>query len=79
MKRRKFIRDSSLLALTVGVFGKIKWDGQAYVGEDPTTTDILGPFYRPGAPFRPTLFKPEQKVKYFISAEPFLEKMERPP
>ena len=55
MKRRKFIQDSSLLAISIGVFGKIKWDGQAYVGEDPTTTDILGPFYRPGAPFRTDL------------------------
>ena len=55
MKRRKFIRDSSLIALSVGVFGKIKWDGVSYVGEDPTTTDILGPFYRPGAPFKTDL------------------------
>jgi len=55
MKRRKFIQNSSLLALSVGVFGKIKWDGKSYVGEDPTTTDILGPFYRPGAPFKTDL------------------------
>lgn len=55
MKRRKFIQDSSLLALSVGVFGKIKWDGQKFVGIDPTTTDILGPFYRPGAPFKTDL------------------------
>jgi catechol 1,2-dioxygenase len=61
MKRRKFIRDSSLLAFSVGVFGKIKWDGRAYVGEDPTTTDILGPFYRPGAPFRTDLVQPGTK------------------
>jgi len=55
MKRRSFIRDSSLIAFSIGVFGKIRWDGKAYVGEDPTTTDILGPFYRPGAPFRTDL------------------------
>lgn len=61
MKRRKFIRDSSLLAFSVGVFGKIKWDGHAFVGEDPTTTDILGPFYRPGAPFRTDLVQPGTK------------------
>ena len=61
MKRRNFIRDSSLLAFSVGVFGKIKWDGHAYVGEDPTTTDILGPFYRPGAPFRTDLVQPGTK------------------
>jgi len=58
MKRRKFIRDSSLLAFSIGVFGKIKWNGQSYVGEDPTTTDILGPFYRPGAPLRTDLVRP---------------------
>ena len=55
MKRRKFIQDSSLLALSAGVFGKIKWDGQKFIGNDPTTTDILGPFYRPGAPFKTDL------------------------
>ena len=55
MKRRQFIGQSSLLALSVGVFGKIKWDGEKYVGTDPTTTDILGPFYRPGAPFKTDL------------------------
>ncbi|MES1198279.1 MAG: hypothetical protein ABUL41_03285, partial [Chitinophagaceae bacterium] len=61
MKRRKFIQDSSLLALTVGVFGKIKWDGEKYVGNDPTTTDILGPFYRHGAPFKTELIQPGTK------------------
>jgi len=61
MKRRNFIRDSSLVAFSIGVFGKIKWDGKAFVGEDPTTTDILGPFYRPGAPFRTDLVQPGAK------------------
>ena len=55
MQRRKFIYTSSLIAVSMGVFGKIKWNGTAYVGEDATTTDILGPFYRPGAPFRTML------------------------
>jgi len=50
-----------MLALTVGVFGKIKWDGKKYVGTDPTTTDILGPFYRPGAPFKTNLVQPGTK------------------
>lgn len=61
MKRRKFIQDSSLLAFSAGVFGKIKWDGEKYVGNDPTTTDILGPFYRPGAPFKTDLVQPGTK------------------
>ncbi len=57
MKRRNFIYSSSLIAMSAGVFGKIKWDGHAFVGEDPTTTDILGPFYRPGAPLRTELIR----------------------
>jgi hypothetical protein len=61
MKRRKFIQDSSVLALSIGVFGKIKWDGEKYIGTDPTTTDILGPFYRPGAPFKTDLIQPGTK------------------
>ena len=55
MQRRKFLYESSLIAMSIGVFGNIKWDGNSYVGEDPTTTDILGPFYRPGAPFKTNL------------------------
>jgi protocatechuate 3,4-dioxygenase beta subunit len=61
MKRRKFIEHTSLLALSVGVFGKIKWDGEKYTGTNPTTTDILGPFYRPGAPFKTDLVQPGSK------------------
>lgn len=61
MKRRKFIQDSSLLALSIGVFGNIKWDGEKYTGSDPTTTDILGPFYRPGAPLKTDLVQPGTK------------------
>lgn len=61
MKRRDFIYNSSLVAVSMGVFGKIKWNGHAYVGEDPTTTDILGPFYRPGAPFRTELIQQGSK------------------
>jgi protocatechuate 3,4-dioxygenase beta subunit len=61
MKRRKFIQNSAMAALSIGVFGKIKWDGEKYVGTDPTTTDILGPFYRPGAPFKTDLVQPGTK------------------
>ena len=61
MKRRNFIRSSSLVAFSVGVFGDIKWDGIKYIGKDPTTTDILGPFYRPGAPIVADLVRPGTK------------------
>ncbi len=52
MKRRTFIKNSSLTALSVSAFGSIHWNGRSFVGDTPTTTDILGPFYRPGAPMR---------------------------
>ncbi len=52
MKRREFIKNSSLMAISVSAFGTIQWNGKSFVGDTPTTTDILGPFYRPDAPLR---------------------------
>ncbi len=61
MKRRMFIKNSSLTALSVSVFGSIHWNGRSFVGDTPTTTDILGPFYRPGAPMRSDIIPPASK------------------
>lgn len=55
MQRRKFIKDTSAVALGIGVFGNITWTEKGFVGDTPTTTDILGPLYRPGAPLRKNL------------------------
>jgi catechol 1,2-dioxygenase len=55
VQRRKFIRNASTTALGIGVFGNIIGAKQGFVGDTPTTTDILGPFYRPGAPLRENL------------------------
>ncbi len=52
MQRRKFIQHTGMVAFGIGVFGKISWDNERYVGDTTTTTDILGPFYRPNAPVR---------------------------
>lgn len=52
MQRRKFVKDSATMAFGLYAFGNIHWDGQQFIGDRPTTTDILGPFYRPGAPLR---------------------------
>ncbi len=63
MQRRKFIKDTSAVVLGIGVFGNITWTEKGFIGDTPTTTDILGPLYRPGAPLRenitPTDFKGE--------------------
>ena len=55
MQRRDFIRDSGLAVISLGVFGSVTWGQGRFVGSSPTATDILGPFYRPNAPFRKNL------------------------
>jgi protocatechuate 3,4-dioxygenase beta subunit len=52
MERRSFIRNSALCAIAVSTNGFIQFNGQHYEGDCETTTDILGPFYRPDAPLR---------------------------
>ena len=52
MDRRTFIQHSAMLAVGVSAFGKIAWSRDRYVADSATTTDILGPFYRPWAPLR---------------------------
>lgn len=55
MKRRNFIKTSAICATAVSAFGFIRFDGTRYVGDCATTSDILGPFYRPGSPERSNL------------------------
>lgn len=55
MKRRSFIRNTTLSVFAVSTSGFIRFDGDHYVGDCETTTDILGPFYRPGSPVRNNL------------------------
>ncbi len=55
MERRTFIEGMGLFAVGMGAFGSISWREDRFIGDNPTTTDILGPWYRPGAPFRKNL------------------------
>jgi catechol 1,2-dioxygenase len=52
MRRRNFIKETSLTAIGISVFGSVSWSGDRFISNSPTTTDVLGPFYRPGAPLR---------------------------
>lgn len=61
MKRKTFLKQSSLTAFSLMAFGSIKWDGTRFIGDSPTTTDILGPFYRPGSPMRHNIVPPGSK------------------
>lgn len=61
MQRRSFIKHSSLTVIYTSAFGSLHWNGKNFEGDRPTTTDILGPFYRPGAPLRTNLRLPGSK------------------
>lgn len=53
MNRKKFIITTALTAFSYSTFGAIiKKSKNKFVGDCETTNDILGPFYRPDAPFR---------------------------
>lgn len=58
MQRRTFIKNSTLTVISISSFGALSWNGKNFEGDRPTTTDILGPFYRPGAPLRTNLRLP---------------------
>jgi len=55
MQRRTFIKNSTLTVISISAFGALNWNGKNFEGNTPTTTDILGPFYRPGSPLRTNL------------------------
>jgi catechol 1,2-dioxygenase len=55
MKRRNFIKNSALTAFSIAAYGTLHWNGKTFEADTVTTTDILGPFYRPGAPMRNNL------------------------
>ena len=58
MQRRTFLKDAALGAVAVSASGFISFNGTKYVGDCETTTDILGPFYRPNSPVRTNLVVP---------------------
>lgn len=55
MERRSFIKSTSLFAIAISTTGFIRFDGNHYVGDCETTSDIIGPFYRPDSPIRNNL------------------------
>ena len=52
MQRRDFLKNTALCAVAVSTSGFIRFDGNHFIGDCETTTDILGPFYRPNSPLR---------------------------
>lgn len=58
MKRRQFIAGTALSAIAFSASGFIRFNGNSFEGACETTTDILGPFYRPNSPVRKNLILP---------------------
>jgi hypothetical protein len=52
MQRRAFIKKTGLFAIGISVFGNIHGNSDRFLSSTATTTDILGPYYRPGAPVK---------------------------
>ena len=55
MKRREFTKLTGLSIIAISTTGFISFNGETYVGDCETTSDILGPFYRPDSPVRENL------------------------
>jgi protocatechuate 3,4-dioxygenase beta subunit len=55
MQRRSFIKNAAFSAVAVSASGFIRFDGKKYISDCETTTDIIGPFYRPDSPVKNNL------------------------
>jgi catechol 1,2-dioxygenase len=55
MKRREFTRLTGLSIIAISTSGFIRFNGESYTGDCETSSDILGPFYRPDSPVRNNL------------------------
>lgn len=55
MHRKSFLKNTALCAMAVTTSGFIKFNGSFFEGDCETTSDILGPFYRPDSPVRSNL------------------------
>jgi catechol 1,2-dioxygenase len=55
MDRKSFLKSTALCAMAVSTSGFIRFNGTNYEGDCETTSDILGPFYRPNSPVRSNL------------------------
>ena len=72
MKRRTFLKTASITAVSISAFGSISWNGHHFTGSTPTTSDILGPFYRPGAPLRSNIVPVgEDGIPFFVKGRIF--------
>ena len=55
MNRKSFLKNTAICAMAVSTSGFLRFNGTNYEGDCETTSDILGPFYRPNSPVRNNL------------------------
>jgi len=55
MERKSFIKNTAFCAVALSASGFIRFNGRYFEGDCETTSDILGPFYRPNSPVRNNL------------------------
>lgn len=55
MERRIFLKNTAISAVAVSAYGFVSFNGDRFVGDCETTSDILGPYYRPKSPVRNNL------------------------
>ncbi len=55
MRRKDFLKKTTLAICSISAFGMVKKEDDQFVGDCDTTNDILGPFYRAEAPLRQDL------------------------
>lgn len=60
MDRRDFLIKTTFTTVALTTFGKPYLYGNKYIGDCETTSDLLGPFYRPNSPVRNNLVVPEK-------------------
>ena len=58
MRRKDFLKKTTLAICSISAFGMVKEAPDGFVGDCDTTNDILGPFYRAEAPLRQDLTYP---------------------
>ena len=79
MKRRSFVKQSGLFAFSMSALGHISWNGKNFEANSPTTTDILGPFYRPNAPMRSNIIPQGSKGELLNLSGSILQKEDQKP
>lgn len=78
MLRRSFICRAGSAVIGLGVFGNVAWAQDRFIGDSPTATDILGPFYRPNAPIRTNLNPPGFKDRRLHLSGMIIDGKKRP-